>query len=191
MCIAESGECECFDGFTGDACQRRISTCGVGGKCSGHGQCLPMHHLARAKEALPLSEGMSSYGDDHTVREHTGVWDWNTMMGCACDSSWPVGFGDGEYQLGEYYGADCSKKRCPTGVAPWIRNTDPNDAWNDTAAQAVGPSRPAQDPLNRVGRKGNQHLVECSGRGSCNEGRCSCFAGWTGHNCDRWVPNKY
>ena len=75
MCIAESGECECFDGFTGDACQRRISTCGVGGKCSGHGQCLPMHHLARAKEALPLSEGMSSYGDDHTVREHTGVWD--------------------------------------------------------------------------------------------------------------------
>ena len=90
MCIAESGECECFDGFTGDACQRRISTCGVGGKCSGHGQCLPMHHLARAKEALPLSEGMSSYGDDHTVREHTGVWDWNTMMGCACDSSWSV-----------------------------------------------------------------------------------------------------
>ena len=90
LCIAESGECECFDGFTGDACQRRISTCGVGGKCSGHGQCLPMHHLARAKEALPLSEGMSSYGDDHTVREHTGVWDWNTMMGCACDSSWSV-----------------------------------------------------------------------------------------------------
>ena len=90
LCIAESGECECFDGFTGDACQRRISTCGVGGKCSGHGQCLPMHHLARAKEALPLSEGMSSYGDDHTVREHTGTWDWNTMMGCACDSSWSV-----------------------------------------------------------------------------------------------------
>ena len=62
-----------------------------------------------------MSEGMSSYGDDHTVREHTGVWDWNTMMGCACDSSWPVGFGPDEYQLGEYYGADCSKKRCPTG----------------------------------------------------------------------------
>ena len=33
------------------------------------------------------------------------MWDWNTMMGCACDSSWPVGFGPGEYQLGEYYGA--------------------------------------------------------------------------------------
>ena len=102
---------------------------------------------------------MSSYGDDHTVREHTGVWDWNTMMGCACDSSWPVGFGDGEYQLGEYYGADCSKKRCPTGVAPWIRNTDPNDAWNDTAAQAVGVAPPARDPLNRVGRKGNQLCI--------------------------------
>ena len=111
-----AGKCECFDGFTGDACQRRISTCGVGGKCSGHGQCLPMHHFARAKEALPLSEGMSSYGDDHTVREHTGVWDWNTMMGCACDSSWPVGFGPGEYQLGEYYGADCSKN-----VPDWLR----------------------------------------------------------------------
>ena len=100
LCIAESGECECFDGFTGDACQRRISTCGVGGKCSGHGQCLPMHHGARAKEALPLSEGMSSYGDDHTVREHTGVWDWNTMMGCACDSS-SVRPASDEYQLGE------------------------------------------------------------------------------------------
>ena len=55
----------------------------------------------------------------------------------------------------------------------------------------VGAAPPARDPLNRVGRKGNEHLVECSGRGSCNEGRCSCFAGYTGHNCDRWVPNKY
>ena len=159
LCIAESGKCECFDGFTGDACQRRISTCGVGGKCSGHGQCLPMHHLARAKEALPLSEGMSSlrrrpHGSRAYGRvglEHDDGLRLRLVVARRLRA--------GEYQLGEYYGADCSKKRCPTGVAPWIRNTDPNDAWNDTAAQAVGPSRPAQDPLNRVGRKGNQHLV--------------------------------
>jgi hypothetical protein len=30
------------------------------------------------------------------------------MQGCLCDSAWPVGYGEGETQLAEYFGADCS-----------------------------------------------------------------------------------
>ena len=71
-----------------------------------------MHHLARAKEALPLSEGMSSYGDDHRTSTRRGT---EHDVGCACDSSWPVGFGPGEYQLGEYYG-----RTAPAAVPDWL-----------------------------------------------------------------------
>ena len=45
-----------------------VAACGVGAACNDHGQCLTMHDLARSHEALPLSEGMGSYGDDHTNR---------------------------------------------------------------------------------------------------------------------------
>jgi hypothetical protein len=47
----------------------------------------------------------------------TSAWDWNVLYGCLCDSSWPVGYGDGDTQLAEYYGADCSlSKWCRCAV---------------------------------------------------------------------------
>lgn len=43
------------------------------------------------------------YGDDKNK-----AWDYNTMHGCLCDSSWEVGYKSGQYQLPEYFGPDCS-----------------------------------------------------------------------------------
>ncbi len=36
------------------------------------------------------------------------AWDFQTMHGCLCDSTWSVGFQEGQRQLGEYFGPDCS-----------------------------------------------------------------------------------
>ncbi|CAN0150242.1 unnamed protein product, partial [Discosporangium mesarthrocarpum] len=41
-CGQGTGECQCFDGFTGAACER--SSCP--GDCSGHGRCVNMKSLA-------------------------------------------------------------------------------------------------------------------------------------------------
>lgn len=41
----------------------------------------------------------------------TTAWDHSVMHGCVCDSSWKVGYGEGETQLPEYFGADCSLRK--------------------------------------------------------------------------------
>ena len=36
------------------------------------------------------------------------AWDYRTMRGCNCYSSWSVGYLYGETQKSEYFGPDCS-----------------------------------------------------------------------------------
>ena len=67
--------------------------------CSGHGVCWNMQDIA-------IDEGLN-YGSTALTRD-TVAWDYNTMYTCLCNSSWPVGYGPNEYQLAEYFRADCS-----------------------------------------------------------------------------------
>lgn len=78
-----------------------------GEECSGHGSCRTMASIAAGKyEAIT---DINVYG---TLNErNASAWDHSAVRGCVCTSSWPVGFGSGEQQLGEYYGADCSKRK--------------------------------------------------------------------------------
>jgi hypothetical protein len=46
LCDRAEGFCECFDGWEGDACQRRPCP----NDCSGHGRCLTLEELANEKE---------------------------------------------------------------------------------------------------------------------------------------------
>ena len=83
----------------------RVVTCPTnvtGLTCSGHGVCWDMASLAADAGEL--------YGSSALSRS-TVAWDYSLMMGCLCNSSWAVGFGPAEYQLGEYFQPDCSMSK--------------------------------------------------------------------------------
>jgi hypothetical protein len=69
-CDRTSGECSCYDGYDGVACQR-ASCPGYPNSCSGHGVCKTIKQLAHA--------------DNYNVYE---LWDRDTTMGCECDSGY-------------------------------------------------------------------------------------------------------
>lgn len=66
-CNRDSGECECFPGYDGAACQR-ASCPGYPDVCSGHGVCKSIRQLAAA--------------DNGNIYE---LWDKHSTMGCECD----------------------------------------------------------------------------------------------------------
>lgn len=80
--------------------------------------------------AYPFQHSDSSYGG----AESTYTWDENKIYGCVCDSSWTVGYASGETQASEWFGPDCSLKRCPSGDDP--RTTNCINAFYEYANEA-------------------------------------------------------
>ena len=165
VCDRKAGTCDCFVGFTGDACQRR--SCPK--DCSGHGRCVSMKRLATLPEALPLSPVTTYAGAEDSKR-----WDQNKVFGCVCDSSWDVGLESGHTQEPEFFGPDCSLRHCPSADDPLTVNKDETDCTNVTARYGYG-----------TGETGNKCHVDCANRGKCDytTGICDCFQGSYGHDC--------
>lgn len=69
-CNRATGECQCFDGYDGVACQR-ASCPGYPNSCSGHGVCKTISQLASA-----------DYGNTYKL------WDRDATMGCECDAGY-------------------------------------------------------------------------------------------------------
>ncbi|KDO27856.1 hypothetical protein SPRG_07129 [Saprolegnia parasitica CBS 223.65] len=164
ICNTITGECNCFPGFQGLACE--LSGCP--NACSGHGRCLSMRYLASQAAALPLSPATTYYG-----LQTTTTWDQERIFGCVCDSAWPVGLASGQTQEPEWFGADCSLRHCPS-------NNDPLSGVTDTDCAGVAAAGSAS-----VGALGNLCHIECSNRGICNykDGSCACFEGFLGVDC--------
>jgi hypothetical protein len=175
LCDRKTGQCTCFPPFTGGACERLACP----NSCSGHGQCLSMRELSIAWAQRSPSYALEYGGLGYM----TTAWDYDVMHGCLCDSAWPVGYEAGQYQLGEYFGPDCSLRRCPTGNNPYS-NVYQMDCFlmtqfdNGTIVKHGG---------RFEGRRGNLCLLECSGRGVCDHrtGACKCFQGSWGDACDQ------
>ena len=171
-CDRTNGVCLCYPGYGGKACEKMICP----NSCSGHGKCLYMRLLASDDSAFPLTNSTEfSYGNPSTLA--TTTWDQDTGYGCVCDSSWVVGLGSGETQLAEWFGADCSLKRCPSG-------DDPLTSIDDTNCE--GKSKNGASMSHPKGASGNLCHVECSNRGTCDykSGICSCFKGYVGSSCE-------
>jgi hypothetical protein len=67
ICDRKAGECECFDGYDGSACQR--ASCP--NECSGHGTC---EHV----KTMAALESGNMYD----------LWDAEMTMGCVCDAGY-------------------------------------------------------------------------------------------------------
>eukprot|EP00903_Cladosiphon_okamuranus_P015673 g14471.t4 len=138
-----------------------------------------MSELGQKAEALPLMSESNIYGgigSDEIV-----AWDYESMYACLCDSAWEVGLGSGQRQQAEFFGSDCSQRRCPSGDDP-LTSADDTNCEGVTAEGGFG-----------VGQAGNLCHVDCSGRGTCDytTGQCSCYDGFYSENCGKTTAMDY
>jgi len=89
LCDRSTGNCKCFEGFDGEACQR--TTCP--NSCSGRGVCTTMKRIA---SEYGLDTGSATMGDG--AGPSYTVWDSEVQYGCVCD--WG------------FTGPDCSLRYC-------------------------------------------------------------------------------
>jgi hypothetical protein len=187
ICDRSAGECKCFSGFGGSACEKMDCPIGPNGQvCSGRGMCTSIKALTYKKAALPLlsSTGVYTYGFRRDTYSATNTWDADLGRMCLCDSSWTVGFGSGETNTAEYFGPACEYRHCPSGDDPFTRNVDETNCQGKTSPSGG----------SDVGALGNKCHVDCSNRGVCDfkTGECFCLPGYFGVNCAKrqWVDGK-
>lgn len=108
ICNRDTGDCECFPGYEGKACQRTACP----NDCSGHGQCAFIENLPF--QSVPMDYTFGTFVDDLKTFDY-GNWDQSKTRGCVCDA--------------EYGDVDCSKRMCPYG-------TDVMDVRNNMLAAA-------------------------------------------------------
>jgi len=71
ICDRTTGTCQCFDGYSGSACQRASCPDTGSGVCSGHGTCENIKTISR-------------WDYDNIYK----LWDESATMGCVCDGGY-------------------------------------------------------------------------------------------------------
>lgn len=99
ICNRELGECQCFPGYEGFACNRQ--SCNGGNDCNGHGRCLTVDEQV----ADSIAEGGSTI--------YYSNWDEDMHRRCKCDPG--------------YSGIDCTERSCPKGDDPLTTVHQTND----------------------------------------------------------------
>jgi hypothetical protein len=184
-CDRSTGECSCFDGYEGSACQR--TSCP--NDCSGHGICRSNTDFATDfSEAITLEQtdvtggSLGEYYDYFRVT-YSSAWDAGLHYGCKCD----IGF----------RGPDCSLIECPTSEDPmdaetctkyanWYDNASPDGGNTIHLDQFHASNNAYYNPISEYPCNGAPAGVDCSGRGRCNYniGVCDCHPGFSGTACE-------
>ena len=186
-CNRNTGECKCFEPWEGSSCNRMKCP----NDCSGHGKCLSIRAQTRLANIVGSTHEDGVYRDqdlEYGARFEDGEnnpstaftsdsysWDRDAMRSCVCDSSWKVGLERGQTQLSEWFGPDCSQRRCPSGDDPFT-TLDERRCNGQNQLSDVHPEK---------GHIGNFCHIDCSNRGNCNfdTGQCTCYEGFYGLNC--------
>lgn len=100
LCNRDTGKCECFDGYTGLACQR--SACP--NDCNANGMCLT---LSRLGQLYGVDYQHPSTGGDGTGPSYAN-WDKDSVTSCFCDPG--------------FSGPDCSRIMCAKADDPLTIN---------------------------------------------------------------------
>ena len=81
----------------------------------------------------------------------------------------------GQTQLSEFFGPDCSRRRCPSGDDP-LTGDDEEDCYHINQAGGL---------TTELGSIGNKCHIDCANRGTCDydTGICKCYEGFYGSNC--------
>ncbi|KAJ8604707.1 hypothetical protein CTAYLR_006542 [Chrysophaeum taylorii] len=88
LCDRDLGQCDCFDGYTGNACQR--SSCP--NDCNSNGMCMT---LARLGTMYGLDYRQPGSGGDGVGPTYSN-WDKDSVTACYCDAG--------------FFGPDCSRR---------------------------------------------------------------------------------
>merc|ERR1719272_2343356 len=75
LCDRSTGQCACFPGYEGAACQRTVCQ----NECFGHGIC--QSNVDFSVDAS-IADTTSAYGRD---KRYLGAWDSGLHLGCKCD----------------------------------------------------------------------------------------------------------
>ena len=136
-CDRDSGECKCYEGYTGKGCRRM--QCDGGSTCSGHGQCRSLGDVAK--------------DNSWTGKDNAGYdgWDKNMVQACKCDAGWA--------------GVACTDRLCPVGDDPL--STSQVDAtiflgtgrYSNDAADGVSNHAPYIDDSTSAAANAADYLV--------------------------------
>jgi len=116
LCDRTTGQCACFAGYTGAACQRTQCP----NECSGHGICQSNIKFAQDATIMMDPSLYAEYGfnaDFDYLVSYDNAWDSGLHFGCKCD----IG----------YRGPDCSLVECPSA-------DDPLDDFCDSGRDGLG-----------------------------------------------------
>ena len=125
VCDRATGMCTCYEGHEGSACQRTVCP----NDCSGHGVCQDNTDFAEdygramsvqinTKRYTPRCEVGSAVDATNCPRHIEHLDDYYTTFMATYDDAWDSGLQTGCLCDSGYYGADCSKRECPSNSDP-------------------------------------------------------------------------